>query len=80
MLIELKQIPQISIIYRNQIQTSLKKSLKYSIFIKNTQNLKANHLLKNGVIIADDTDIVFLKCRQKQQDNQNKPQKYKETE
>ena len=60
MLIELKQIPQISIMYRNQIQTSLKKSLKYSIFTKNTQTLKANHLSKNGVIIADDTDIVFL--------------------
>ena len=59
MLIELKQIPQISIIYRIQIQTSLKKSLKYSIFTKNTQTLKANHLSKNGVIIADDTDIVF---------------------
>ena len=59
MLIELKQIPQISIIYRIQIQTSLKKSLKYSIFMKNTQTLKANHLSKNGVIIADDTDIVF---------------------
>ena len=37
-----------------------KKSLKYSIFTKNTQTLKANHLSKNGVIIADDTDIVFL--------------------
>ena len=60
MLTELKQIPQISIIYRNQIQTSLKKSLKYSIFTKNTQTLKANHLSKNGVIIADNTDIVFL--------------------
>ena len=60
MLTELKQIPQISIIYRNQIQTSLKKSLKYSIFMKNTQTLKANHLSKNGVIIADDTDIVSL--------------------
>ena len=31
-----------------------------NIFVKNTQNLKANHLSKNGVIIADDTDIVFL--------------------
>ena len=60
MLTELKQIPQISTIYRNQIQTSLKKSLKYSIFMKNTQTLKANHLSKNGVIIADDKDIVFL--------------------
>ena len=28
--------------------------------MQNTQTLKANHLLKNGVIIADDTDIVFL--------------------
>ena len=56
----------------------MKKSLKYSIFTKNTQTLKANHLSKNGVIIADDTDIVFSECRQKQQDNQNKPQKYKE--
>ena len=28
--------------------------------MKNTQILKANHLSKNGVIIADDTDIVFL--------------------
>ena len=27
---------------------------------ENTQILKANHLSKNGVIIADDTDIVFL--------------------
>ena len=27
---------------------------------QNTQTLKANHLSKNGVIIADDTDIVFL--------------------
>ena len=27
---------------------------------ENTQTLKANHLSKNGVIIADDTDIVFL--------------------
>ena len=35
------------------------KSLKYSIFTKRTQTLKANHLSKNGVIIADDTDIVF---------------------
>ena len=60
MLIELKQIPQISTIYRSQIQTSLKKSLKYSIFMKNTQTLEANHFSKNGVIIADDTDIVFL--------------------
>ena len=34
--------------------------MKYSIFTKNTQTLKANHLSKNGVIIADDTDIVFL--------------------
>ena len=59
MLTELKQIPQISTIYRNQIQTSLKKSLKYSIFMKNTQTLRENHLSKNGVIIADDTDIVF---------------------
>ena len=59
MLTELKQIPQISTIYRNQIQTSLKKSLKYSIFMKNTQTLKANHLSKNGVIIVDDTDTVF---------------------
>ena len=60
MLTESKQIPQVSTIYRNQIQTSLKKSLKYSIFTKNTQTLKANHFSKNGVIIADDTDIVFL--------------------
>ena len=60
MLTELKQIPQISTIYRNQIQTTFKKSLKYSIFMKNTQTLKANHLSKNGVTIADDTDIVFL--------------------
>ena len=60
MLTELKQIPQISTIYRNQIQTSLKKSLKYSIFMKNTQTLKANHHSKNGVTIADDMDIVFL--------------------
>ena len=45
--------------YRNQRQTSLKKSLKYSIFMKRTQTSKANHLSKNGVIIADDTDIVF---------------------
>ena len=42
-----------------QKQTSLKKSLKYSIFTKRTRTLKANHLSKNGVIIADDTDIVF---------------------
>ena len=27
--------------------------------MKKTQNLKANHLSKNGVIIADDTDTVF---------------------
>ena len=27
--------------------------------MKNTQTLKANHLSKNGVIIADDTDTVF---------------------
>ena len=27
--------------------------------MKNTQILKANHLSKNGVIIADDTDILF---------------------
>ena len=27
--------------------------------MKNTQILKANHLSKNGVIIADDTDTVF---------------------
>ena len=30
-----------------------------NIYEKNTQILKANHLSKNGVIIADDTDIVF---------------------
>ena len=59
MLTELKQLPLILIIYKNQTQTSLKKSLKYSIFMKRTQTLKANHLSKNGVIIADDTDIVF---------------------
>ena len=28
--------------------------------MKNTQILRANHLSKNGVIIADDTDILFL--------------------
>ena len=28
--------------------------------MKNTQILKVNQLLKNGVIIADDTDIVSL--------------------
>ena len=48
----------------NNIQESdtdlVEKSLKYSISMKNTQTLKANHLSKNGVIIADDTDIVFL--------------------
>ena len=27
--------------------------------MKNTQILKANHLSKNGVTIADDTDIVY---------------------
>ena len=27
--------------------------------MKRTQTLKANHLSKNSVIIADDTDIVF---------------------
>ena len=27
---------------------------------ENIQTLKANHLSKNGVIIADDTDILFL--------------------
>ena len=59
MLTELKQLPLILIIYKNQTQISLKKSLKYSIFMKRTQTLKANHLSKNGVIIADDTDIVF---------------------
>ena len=31
---------------QNQRQTSLKKSLKYSIFTKRTQTLKANHLSK----------------------------------
>ena len=74
----MKRLPLILIIYRNQRQTSLKKSLKYSIFTKRTQTLKANHLSKNGVIIADDTDIVFPNVDKKQQDNQNKPQKYKE--
>ena len=28
--------------------------------MKETQILKANHLSKNGVITADDTDTVFL--------------------
>ena len=28
--------------------------------MKNIQTFKANHLSKNGVIIADDADIVFL--------------------
>ena len=28
--------------------------------MKNTQILKANHLSTNDVIIADDTDILFL--------------------
>ena len=28
--------------------------------MKNTQTFRANHLSKNGVIFADDTDIVFL--------------------
>ena len=45
---------------------------------KRTRTLKANHLQKNGVIIADDTDIVFPNVDKKQQDSQNKPQKYKE--
>ena len=45
---------------QESIQTSLKKSPKYLIFMKNTQTLKANHLSKNGVIIADDMDIAFL--------------------
>ena len=30
-----------------------------NIYAKNIQTLKANHLLKKGVIIADDTDTVF---------------------
>ena len=30
-----------------------------NIYEKETQTLKANHRSKNGVIIADDTDIVF---------------------
>ena len=56
---KLKRLPLILIIYKNQKQISLKKSLKYSIFTKRTRTLKANHLSRNGVIIADDTDIVF---------------------
>ena len=28
--------------------------------MKETQNIKANHLSRNGVIIADDTDTVSL--------------------
>ena len=48
--------------------------------MKRTQTSKANHLSKNGVIIADDTIRHSIsECRQKQQDNQNKPQKYKRT-
>ena len=47
----------------NNIQESetdlVEKITEYSIFMKRTQTSKANHLSKNGVIIADDTDIVF---------------------
>ena len=46
--------------------------------MKRTQIIRVNHLSKNGVIIADDTDTVISECRQKQQDNQNKPRKQKE--
>ena len=35
--------------------------------MKNTQILKANHLSKNDVIIADDTDIVFLNVDKRNQ-------------
>ena len=51
--------PLILIIYRNQRQTSLKKITEILNIYERTQTLKANHLSKNGVIIADDTDIVF---------------------
>ena len=39
---------------------------------------KVNHLSRNGVIIVKDTVTALPECRQKQQENQNKPQKYKE--
>ena len=60
MLIELKQIPQISTIYRNQIQTSLKKITEILNIYEKHPNFKGKPSFKNGVNIADDTDIVFL--------------------
>ena len=63
---KLEETENLKLQYVNRIETTptninniLKKSLKYSIFTKRTRTLKANHLSKNGVIIADDTDIVF---------------------
>ena len=75
----MKRLPLILIIYRNQRHTSLKKSLKYSIFTKRTQTLKGKpSFQKNGVIIADDTDIVFPNVDKNSKTITNKPQKYKE--
>ena len=66
----------------NNIQESdtdlIEKITKNLTSTNEIQTLKANHLSKNGVITADNTDTVSPNMDKKQQDNQNKPQKHKE--
>ena len=79
MLIELKQIPtNINNIQESDTDLVEKITEILNIYEKHTQTLKANHLSKNGVIIADDTGHSISECRQKQQDNQTNLKKYKE--
>ena len=51
--------------------------MKSSTSTRKTQILKANYPSKGGVIIAEDTDTALPKA-DKNKDNQNKPQKYRE--
>ena len=72
--IKLKETENLKLQYVNRIETNTthinniqesdtdlieKITEVLNIYEKNIQTLKANHLSKNGVIIADDTDTVF---------------------
>ena len=74
----MKRLPLILIIYKNQKQISLKKITEILNIYEKNPNFKGKPSFKKWCNYCRRYGHSISECRQKQQDSQNKPQKYKE--
>ena len=74
----MKRLPLILIIYRNQKQTLVEKITEILNIYEKNPNFKGKPSFKKWCNYCRRYGHSISECRQKQQDSQNKPQKYKE--